>query len=197
MGQDRREAICEAAVGLLARDGARGLTHHAVDRSLGLPLGSASYYFRTRLALLEATARWIAVRSRAELDRGLSGAADAGPGAPGRDGLPGAAAVVARQMELLLTVRRDQALARTALLGETSLPGDVRSALARCLFSHHLAENLMAGLGAHEPREAAKDLVTFLEGLVAEELWNASSSSATSAVATRVERHLKRLLAVA
>lgn len=41
------------------------------------------------------------------------------------------------------------------------------------------------------------ELVTFLEGLVAEDLWNASASSATSAVATRVERHLKRLLAVA
>lgn len=197
MRQDRRDAICEAAVGLLAREGARGLTHHAVDRSLGLPLGSASYYFRTRHALLEATARWIANRSRAELDRGLPGAADAGPGVPGRNGLPGAAAVVARQMELLLTVRRDQALARTALLGETSLPGDVRSALAHCLFSHRLAENLMAGLGAHEPRDAAMDLVTFLEGLVAEDLWNASASSAPSVLATRVERHLERLLAVA
>lgn len=115
----------------------------------------------------------------------------------GRDGLPGAAAVVARQVELLLTVRRDQALARTALLGEAALPGDVRSGLAHCLFSHRLAENLMAGLGAREPREAAQDLVTFLEGMVAEDLWSASGRPAPSVLATRVERHLERLLAVA
>src|SRR5690606_41597660 len=30
----------------------RGLTHRAVDRAAGVPEGSTSYYFRTRLALL-------------------------------------------------------------------------------------------------------------------------------------------------
>ena len=59
----RRAEIADAAITTLARDGMRGLTHRAVDRTAGLPEGSASYYFRTRQALLKAT-----VDRLAELD---------------------------------------------------------------------------------------------------------------------------------
>src|SRR5215831_16726248 len=59
----RRADIADAAIRTLARDGMRGLTHRAVDRAAGLPEGSASYYFRTRQALLQAT-----VERLAELD---------------------------------------------------------------------------------------------------------------------------------
>ncbi|WFR82522.1 hypothetical protein [Arthrobacter sp. Y-9] len=194
MKQDRRDAICEAAVGLLACDGARGLTHHAVDRRLSLPLGSTSYYFRTRLALLEATGRWIAAQSRAALDRGLPDPSDINTRAGSRPDVTGAADVIARQLRLLLTDRRDQALARSALLGESSLPSEVRDALAHCLFSAPLAEELMTALDAAEPRESARDLVTFLEGLVAEDLWRVSGIPDPSALAARVTRHLERLL---
>ena len=51
----RRAEIADTAITTLARDGMRGLTHRAVDRAAGLPEGSASYYFRTRQALLKAT----------------------------------------------------------------------------------------------------------------------------------------------
>jgi len=50
---NRREAIAAAAIELLALHGAWGLSHRAIDKSLHLPLGSTSYYFRTRQALLE------------------------------------------------------------------------------------------------------------------------------------------------
>lgn len=196
MKYDRRDAICEAAVGLLADGGARGLTHHAVDRRLSLPLGSTSYYFRTRHALLEATGRWIAVQSRAALDRSLPDPSGMNTRAGSRPDVTGAAEVIARQLRLLLTDRRDQALARTALLGESSLPQELREALAHCLFSASLAEELMAALDAAEPREAARDLVTFLEGLVAEDLWRVSGTSDASVLVARVTRHLERLLPV-
>jgi DNA-binding transcriptional regulator YbjK len=54
---ERRLRIADAALALLAREGARGLTHRAVDAELGLPNGSTSYYFRTRAALLRAAAQ--------------------------------------------------------------------------------------------------------------------------------------------
>jgi len=191
---NRREAICEASTALLARDGARGLTHHAVDRRLGLPLGSTSYYFRTRHALLEATARWIALQSRASLNLVLSIGAQTG-----RPGPRQAAEVIGAQVAELLTARRDQALARTALLGERRLPADLRRDLSLCLFSAELAEGLLAALGASEPREGARDLITFLEGLVAEELWTGPDDPDApgpdpAALAARLERHLERLL---
>jgi hypothetical protein len=46
--------IADAAIGLLAAEGMRGLTHRTVDRAADLPKGSTSYYFRTRQALLQA-----------------------------------------------------------------------------------------------------------------------------------------------
>lgn len=49
---DRRQQITDAAITVLARDGARGLTHRAVDGVAGVPLGTTSNYFRTRQALV-------------------------------------------------------------------------------------------------------------------------------------------------
>lgn len=50
-GQRRRD-ICDAAIELLAADGARGLTHLRVDRHAGFADGSTSFYYQTRAALL-------------------------------------------------------------------------------------------------------------------------------------------------
>jgi DNA-binding transcriptional regulator YbjK len=54
LGDDRRAAIADAAIHLVATRGLRGLTHRAVDAEAGLPPGSTSYYLRTRNALLTA-----------------------------------------------------------------------------------------------------------------------------------------------
>lgn len=50
-GQRRRD-ICDAAIELLAADGARGVTHLRVDRYAGFADGSTSFYYQTRAALL-------------------------------------------------------------------------------------------------------------------------------------------------
>ncbi|MET8148801.1 TetR/AcrR family transcriptional regulator [Actinoplanes sp. NPDC049668] len=51
---DRRRALADAGLRVLAESGARGLTHRAVDTEAGVPLGTASNYFRSRDALLGA-----------------------------------------------------------------------------------------------------------------------------------------------
>jgi DNA-binding transcriptional regulator YbjK len=53
---ERRAQILDAAIGILADVGVGGLTHRQVDARAGLPAGTTSNYFRTRQALLEATA---------------------------------------------------------------------------------------------------------------------------------------------
>jgi DNA-binding transcriptional regulator YbjK len=53
---ERRAQILDAAIGILADVGVGGLTHRHVDDRAGLPAGTTSNYFRTRQALLEATA---------------------------------------------------------------------------------------------------------------------------------------------
>ncbi|CCK27504.1 TetR family transcriptional regulator [Streptomyces davaonensis JCM 4913] len=49
---ERRAALVDAGVEVLAREGARGLTFRAVDSEAGVPVGTASNYFTGRDDLL-------------------------------------------------------------------------------------------------------------------------------------------------
>lgn len=49
---ERRQALLDAAIEVLARDGARGLTFRAVDKAAAVPAGTASNYFANRDDLL-------------------------------------------------------------------------------------------------------------------------------------------------
>ncbi|MEU9125061.1 TetR family transcriptional regulator [Streptomyces sp. NPDC048506] len=49
---ERRAALVDAAIEVLARDGSRGLTFRAVDVAAGVPNGTASNYFANRDDLL-------------------------------------------------------------------------------------------------------------------------------------------------
>lgn len=49
---ERRAALVDAAIEVLAREGARGLTFRAVDAEAGVPTGTASNYFGNRDDLL-------------------------------------------------------------------------------------------------------------------------------------------------
>ncbi|MFJ4656316.1 TetR/AcrR family transcriptional regulator [Nocardia sp. NPDC088792] len=52
---ERRQALLDASIEVLARDGARGLTFRAVDKEAGVPAGTASNYFANRDELLVQT----------------------------------------------------------------------------------------------------------------------------------------------
>jgi hypothetical protein len=71
----RIEQVGDAAIAVLADQGARGLTHRAVDAAGRLPPGTTSNYARTRAALLSITLRRIA-----QLDA-IEGAVQAGEAA--------------------------------------------------------------------------------------------------------------------
>ncbi|MFD9166899.1 TetR/AcrR family transcriptional regulator, partial [Streptomyces sp. NPDC059558] len=78
MNQDRRDRLRDAAIGVLAEAGGRGLTHRAVDAAATVPTGTAKNYFPTRDALLRGAAERCAEQYRA-----LAAArAGAGPGPP-------------------------------------------------------------------------------------------------------------------
>jgi AcrR family transcriptional regulator len=70
--KDRRAAIADAAIEVLAKHGLRGLTHRAVDGQLALPDGSTSYYFRTRESLLTAAANRLLVLDEQDMDAALA-----------------------------------------------------------------------------------------------------------------------------
>src|SRR6478736_3566421 len=49
---ERRRSLADAGLGVLAREGSRGLTHRAIDEAAGAPTGTTSNYFRSREALI-------------------------------------------------------------------------------------------------------------------------------------------------
>ncbi|WP_407568225.1 TetR family transcriptional regulator [Arsenicicoccus dermatophilus] len=72
---DRRAQVLEAALELLAEGGARALTHRAVDRRVGIPLGSTANYFPTRQSLEAAVLEEISAEDqRASQEIGVEAA---------------------------------------------------------------------------------------------------------------------------
>ena len=67
--EQRRRELCDAALELLANDGARGLSHPKVDRQAGMPAGTTSAYYRTRKALLIGAAQRMSDLDAADLTR--------------------------------------------------------------------------------------------------------------------------------
>lgn len=78
---ERRTALVDAAIEILARDGARGLTFRAVDTEADVPAGTATNYFANRDDLFNQVGRRIHVR----LAPGPAELAAAEQGEPSRD----------------------------------------------------------------------------------------------------------------
>jgi DNA-binding transcriptional regulator YbjK len=66
--EGRRRILCDAAIQILADEGAKGLTHRKVEQQAGLPDGTTSSYFPTRSALLRATAERVAELDATEFE---------------------------------------------------------------------------------------------------------------------------------
>jgi DNA-binding transcriptional regulator YbjK len=73
----RRAALLDAAIEVLAREGARGLTFRAVDTEAQVPVGTASNYFNSRDELLTQVGH--RYYERLEPDPAVLGDALAGP----------------------------------------------------------------------------------------------------------------------
>ncbi|MFC4138018.1 MULTISPECIES: TetR/AcrR family transcriptional regulator [unclassified Microbacterium] len=58
----RRNILADAGIAVLASEGSRGLTHRAIDERAGVPIGTASNYFRSRDALIAGLFERIGVR---------------------------------------------------------------------------------------------------------------------------------------
>ena len=196
----RRSEIADAAIGTLARDGMRGLTHRAVDRAAGLPEGSASYYFRTRQALLQATVQRLAELDRADMLERTGALEQAGvpeesgaleqagalhrmgrPGSTGRD-LDGFAGAAAGLVEHWLTAGRERQLARYELALEATRRPELREALVASGTAIRAAvAGQFAAAGIREPSRRAAGFVAFLDGLLFDQIAGSGTRELTSA----------------
>lgn len=151
----RRTRLADAAITTLAREGSRGLTHRAVDRTAGVPEGSTSYYFRTRLDLLRAI-----VGRMSELDTASVSALAHADGAQFEEALTAA-------VHGLVTDGRERQLARYELTLEATRRPELREALLAD--SAPIRDRLisqLAALGVPDPGDRAQDLLVLLDGLL-------------------------------
>jgi DNA-binding transcriptional regulator YbjK len=163
---DRRTVIADAAITTAAREGMRGFTHRAVDRTAGLPEGSTSYYFRTREALMLA-----ALARMAELDT-----LDIGEPPSGGLDVEFLTALMTRVVRAWLTEGRERTLARYELTLETTRRPELREKMIEHGATFRvLAEKTLAAAGAREPERKGRALVSFLDGLVLHRLTRADA----------------------
>lgn len=123
--EQRRAHLTDAAIDLLVESGVHGVTHRAVDRRAGLPAGTASNYFRSREALLVATARRVVERHQADMTE----AAQAEPASATGDGMQRAIDLITGSLLLAAGPHR----ARYLAIFELRLESLRRPALAAAL----------------------------------------------------------------
>lgn len=183
---DRRTAMAEAAIAIVARDGLRALTHRAVDRELDLPLGSTSYYLRTHRQLVEAVVRRLAERTTSDV------AAAAPPAAPA--GLPSVEELSQALAGLLdrLAGRRDDHLVRWALAVDLTRDPELHAFLtSRSPVRAELlarGQDLLDRLGVQDPAGQAPGLVALVDGLLFDRLAGSSAAGGAPVDAVTVLR---------
>lgn len=160
-GADRRQAMLDAVIRLLARDGARGVTHRAVAAEAGTAHGAARYYFATREEMLAEALAGIVKRQVAEMQNVFK------PGGVARDRWPVLAAYLARRMV------RDRAseLARYELFLDAARSPRLQKALKDWgeTYIGLLAAELRSS-GTKEPLTGALVLLNLINGLMLQQL---------------------------
>ncbi|MFH9065701.1 TetR/AcrR family transcriptional regulator [Streptomyces coeruleorubidus] len=165
MPTDRRTVLADAAIGVLAEAGIRGLTHRAVDRAADLPPGTTSAYYRTRQALLTALVRRLIALDQAELQA-------IGEQAP----VPGSAeelvAGIAAFIEQRLTGEgRRRSLARYACAIESVHHPELQEILVpRQNAARQAARDFLAAQGVADAEDRTVTLLTCVDGLVFDRL---------------------------
>lgn len=156
----RRQEIADSGVTLIARGGARALTHRAVDAATSLPPGSTSYYARTRRDLISLVVDRLADYTQEDLD-GLS--------------LPvtvsrAEAVHLAESFLDHLARREDAQAARFALLFELRGDDELRAILTMDAPVREplikAAETILRAVGIDNPSRHAPDLVGLIDALL-------------------------------
>jgi AcrR family transcriptional regulator len=164
----------------------RGLTHRAVDRAAGVPEGTTSYYFRTRLALLVGvTERLLA------LD--LADAATAPP--PAALDLDAVADMVTQIVTYWTGPGRERMLARYEISLESVRHPELRERfLATGAALRATIGEAFAQLGAPDPHRAGRDFAAMLDGLVYDQLAGAGGSRTAAELRATIRQMLAGLL---
>ncbi|WP_405542469.1 TetR family transcriptional regulator C-terminal domain-containing protein [Streptomyces goshikiensis] len=165
MASDRRTLLADAALGVLADEGVRGLTHRAVDRRAAMPPGTTSAYFRTRAALLTALVTRLVHLDQGELHLMAEALPPLGTVEEFVDGM----ALLVRQR--LTGEGRRRSLARYACAVESVRDPELRAILVpRENAGREAVRLFLASHGVTDVENRTHTLLTCIDGLVFDRL---------------------------
>ncbi len=182
----RRRQLMAAATRVVADQGLKGLTHRAVDRDAGLSEGSCSAYYRTRQALQEGLAQYVASTAAGDVAALTEDLRSCGPDDDRKVELTtqlflrwlSERDVLLARLELELAAARDPSLAAVLADWRQRLVG--------------LVAAIMADRGVGESQQRAEVLVAALDGVLVTALLRPARTRRTF-VAASVERLMRGL----
>ena len=167
----RRMKLLEAAIAVVASNGLHGLSHGAVDTRAALPAGSASYYFRSRKALLEGIVEFIAVGELADID-----AAEVSPELADAPLLTQGADLIAGVLAHWLGPTRERTRARLEIMLLAAEQPDLAAGLIDVRDSFLArASRLLTSIGMERPEDGARLVLALVHGLTFDEIASPSA----------------------
>lgn len=148
----RRQRLLDAALELVAAEGMHGLSHRALDRHAGEPVGTTSNYFGSRGDLVRAIAERLVELQQADFD------ADAAPGST----LGAAAESIAASLVRAATVDRTRWCALFELQNEMRRRPEVAAAFAPLV---QRSQDATAGLHRRQRMPIPPEAVPVLHAL--------------------------------
>jgi len=180
---ERRARLLDAAIEVLGAAGVGGLTHRAVDDKADEPAGTTSNYFRTRSALLEATAQRIV-----EVQWQYVGTLQDSLGTLTRDTL---AAMMTTMVSDLAGVNGRRQLARYELFNEGVRRPELRPMIAEMQSgAMRFARIILEKAGLEPTDEQVGELARLLNGLAYSNLTFAADQPGRADPAGLIERML-------
>jgi DNA-binding transcriptional regulator YbjK len=181
-GAARRQALLDAAVRLLAREGARAVTHRAVAAEAGTTHGAPRYWFATRDELLDEALRQLAERQIAAAEDLL--------GEPSPTDLRERAARLAAFVAGTIAADRDATIARYELFLEAARRPALRPALEAWGAAYTSLFATQLTVHASDPVAEAELLLNLLNGLLLRQAATPRTDFERSVLLPAIERFL-------
>ncbi|UJA19541.1 TetR family transcriptional regulator [Thermoleophilia bacterium SCSIO 60948] len=159
---ERREALLEQAIELLADGGVAAITHRSVETAARVPHGSVTYWFGSREGLIDAVVDRLCAASEAQ-----TGAIAAGLEQTFASGERPDAAAVAAAFAAYIDGSRNHQLARLELEiagGRDPRIGSRMTAAAEVFW--RMCEPIAVALGSDDPPADARALASMLDGML-------------------------------
>jgi len=182
---ERPALLADAAIGLIAGNGLRALTHRAVDAAAGVPAGTTSNHYRTRRELLRGVLARIAAINQDRLSRLSVPPTDAAGASADRRWRLVEAATLAERIAVFvdgqLAAHRPSTLARMACEIEVASDPELREILHTGDDFRRLAIAAVSRLGAVDPLRQTAGVIALLDGLQYDRLVGIGSLTAAPA----------------